>query len=118
MTLPNNLVCVGNSNDEPFLRNRKQCLFTITPDAKKTIKITRDIRSSDYQTTFTSRVQPGGFNPIDETTGVGRGDIRLIRLDAYLEGRELRVLADVNVRNFGYEDVALQINLDNFITVN
>tara|TARA_Y100001937_G_scaffold97935_1_gene133466 strand:+ start:3809 stop:5371 length:1563 start_codon:yes stop_codon:yes gene_type:complete len=118
LTLSNNLVCIGNSNDEPFLRNRKQCLFTITPAAEKTIKITRDIRPSDYQTTFTSRIEPGDFNPIDETTGVGRGDIRLIRLDAYLEGRQLKVLADVNVRNFGYEDVTLQINLDNFITVN
>lgn len=118
LTLSSNVRVIGNSGYEPYLKNRKQCIFTITPDADKTIKINRDILRSDYTITYTDRFVAGDRVPVGEAGSEGKGRIRLNNLIAYLEGRELKVLADVFVGNFGYFDTTLQINLDNFITVN
>ena len=121
LTLSSNVRVIGNSGYEPYIKTRKQCVFTITPDADKTIKINRDILIGDYTTTYEDKTLRFGADyrvPVGEQGSEGQGIITLKNLIAYLEGRDLKVLADVHVNSFGYLDTTLQINLDNFITVN
>ena len=112
LTLPSDLYVYGNSGYSPYLKNRGTLTFVVVPDAEKTIKITKQPTWSDVTAATVERFDVNDVDPGE------RGDVRFNQIFASLLGKNLIVQTDVVVENFGYTDYNMQINLDNFITVN
>ena len=112
LTYPDTQYNTGLPGYSPFLRTRLALNLRVTPSADRTIRIDRQPYDGDVTKTFTANDRHGEYG-IEYNTA----DIKIVDMTAYLEGKDLIITGSLEVKNYGYEDLQMQINLDNFTTV-